>query len=1715
MKVRFTDSLGNGLSEPELRGRFSVKVASQRSGENVGATTLPAQSLPIIYNAAPGAHDFQFALPNLYNLQPDFLHTIEVTMTRPGNAPLVATRLVKAQPVDPGPFVSIINPPEFDSDGKRYEIVLPDVPAPTAQQRQFTIEVDTDDAAQSVAIVFTRGAGSATLISDGTPNPRIEGDHKFWRFLWSSLTPGDYTFEARVNVDADPEHEATDTRNVSVILRQLVADNPADSDDDDDGLSDVGEATVYNLPGGDPNAWTNAQVHVTFAYGATNPRVVDSDGDGLPDGLEVGWGSASDPGTNTTTDTNGDGFPNFIGDLDPPLYNVTGNANRPGSYGLYNPWPYDFDRARTDLIAGTVTNPNRPDTDDDGLMDGTEDTNRNGKIEVGGLDTNGALAGIFDHAPTIRGTSRMDRTKLPAGSVILETDPNGGDTDGDGARDGSEDADGNGRVSLQLVDLDATDLNGNFVVLGPLDDSNASGFGRFRDVAYALGAYQSMRVSKTLLAEQYPKTNPANNHRIGIIWQETDACDGDTDGDGLPDGWELQNGLDPLDGGVGISLRTAKAALPINGANGDVDGDSFTNLQEYVNGTDPRQPDTGVPPAPGAIVIGPQPPKTVGGVNNTKEFTDWKAEHLIVLDEQDGDGTNNGGSDVYHANDGFDSSRDLVAFYAHDGGDTAAGGDGNFYFRVDLADLRPFAEDGRLDLYVAINIGNAGFGEKKLPDDVDTLTTMGWQAVVACYSGNNGRVYVDLNPTTNSESLDQATTGVVARDQSAANGFKKAHFNSELDAVEFSISRQALRDAGWNGLNAADLLFQVFTTKDGTQNSPVGPGDIGGRGDIRDTIYDDFIASDYYGDQAALRGSGSRLQGYFGRQAGNDRGRSAKIITLVHGNQHIQPGSSVQALINTAQGAGYYRPLDVHEAYDVPLSLHVTPTLASSIQWAKADPASPRQYRDGPAFNQRIRMLAGAGIVQMLGSTFSDHIVAYFPSAFNAGNVSLAQEYLAHFYGPHVSPQVFWNPERVADGAVLNQIGGLGYQFTFIDQQRHIFKWFGRETSLSDAGYRLNRVNGVNCFVINDNLAGVLFSNQDGGAAGSLRRLLLRKARSSTQDQVVVAFANWEDFTSKASADAYDASMRWLASRPWVQIVTPQQIASGAIDLNVPPDGAGNTWGTVDRGNNLTLPKVQHDFLDHATQESYDNWYNGQSGREEGLRNKRFEIRPGVLLPEARKFGAVGTDGVSNETWNTVNPLAPSSPLGRLARATSFASVFQTAFHNQTNNNLSKFSTGAYIYPDFSDQGLATFAKVSQAQFRRAAVYQRVAAWGAVAATLGQMSQREQSDVDLDGENEFLLFNDRLFAVFEAVGGRMTGAWVRDLQTGQIHQCVGNPVGYAGLETEFEGPNNTVNGAVDAYRMSAFRDQFYQAGQGGTNANVNAVYSAANSTEGVGWRFTPPGGGFFKEAFIHANTPWEITVQYAVSVGQVYVRTGLSPHLQDLLLNGQANLAFPAAQTVGLGGGFHIVNRTSLGPVRSSVMIRSSNSSRNATATDRDGGTVFDTIPMRNLAQTAQTEFIGFSSARMGLLLEAGTAITADGDADGIPDGWELGYGLDITSGNGLNGGAGDRDGDGRSNRDEYIFGGNPNDSLDAGLSSLVVSQNTPGSRTITYPTRTGRIYVVQFTNALGQPWMTINGSTRIGDGQNATWTDDGTQTGSAPDAQTRRFYRVQATVNN
>ncbi|MBJ7326853.1 MAG: hypothetical protein JHC52_05845, partial [Chthoniobacterales bacterium] len=1219
MKVYLSGPIADGLTLEQILSRIDFSIASTESGTDRGAVTqrLTSENAAMSwgsYGANGAFRELAIKLPNLYNDQPDFLHRLRITYNDPvTGVVLEEIRFVKAYP-NAKPFITITNPAERDSDGKNYEIILSDGPGPDSLR--FTVQVQTSLSATSVTL---SGAPAITVLNetyvDANGNGQFDGQEpytdtnnngqhdadevftdlnsnglwdaneqpslvdsngnktwdgitstvnatsKIWSIPWMITAPGNYQLTATAS---NGSNSSSTTRTARVLLRE--PSGSTDTDSDDDGLGDVDEITAKELPTSTSDGWSNGDVHVHYAYGKSLSTCPDSDGDGLPDGLEAGWRTAANPPTDATADVNGDGFKNFIGDMDPPLYSVVENSGTVPGVGSLS---LGDDRSRQ--AAGSVTDSANPDTDSDGILDGVEDANRNGWTDGDGKSLP-LTATIAQYTAARPNAGDWPNNKIDSFETWTETSPTSADSDDDALKDGyGEDKNGNGFID---------------------GDSNKN-----------------------------------RTYDAGEAWTETNPLKLDTDGDGLPDGWEATNNLDPLDNGTdNYRTATANDGSTSQGASGDPDNDGKTNLQEFLAGTDPQKDDS-VPP-----IIG-------DGTIRIGTFADWLSDDLLILDEYDEGGNV---SDIYRSSDGYDSSRDLVGISFRDGGDTAAGGDGKLYFRADFLELQANAWQGYVDCYLAINVGNVGTGEKALPDQVDLITTMGWQAVAAVYGQNSGTVYVDTDPTNNTDNVYQdpsaAGFGVVSRGV-GANGLVAAQWSSALDACEFSINRDTLKALGWSG-DPNTLHFQAYTTKDGTGNASgtvvAGAGDLSGRNDLRDTVGDDWITSDYWKDSSEIS-LNAKLTEYFGRNDWNDRGKSAKVMLVAHGNQAIQPGSVIQNLLRSGTPtAGYSRLLQTHEAYNAPLTLHVTPTLASALQWAVNPNAGAWPNNDGPTFNTRLRSLVASGKVSLIGSAFADHVPKYFLQDFNNQGKALSEEFLDTIYGTGTaSRNVFWPTERILDTTTLQTIANMGYSHTFADQMRHLFKWFGRSSALGESGYRINQVNGIKIFPLHDTTSAYLEQTYDEGSAVAVRQLLSRRARSDVQDQVVGLLRDLGDFSTDAKAANYDANVRWLASRPWVKVVTAEQIAGGQVGYKGTDGNTYMNWGTVDRGTSQALVQTAKDGVDHATQENYDNWYNG-SANEVGLKNQTFGT-PNI-------FGQVGVSGNSHLAWVAANSL-PASKL--------------------------------------------------------------------------------------------------------------------------------------------------------------------------------------------------------------------------------------------------------------------------------------------------------------------------------------------------------------------------------------------------------------------------------------------------------------------------------------
>jgi len=302
----------------------------------------------------------------------------------------------------------------------------------------------------------------------------------------------------------------------------------------------------------------------------TNASNADSDGDGLSDLLEITTDREPDiagiQNTDPTmSDTDGDGMSDYQEIIGVEVW-LPGKAVR----------------------VKVKTSPLRVDSDGDGLSDGLEiltdfDPQPNeGKqvylAEVRGATTNETIA---------------FQTKYTESGLVNSTDPRDDDTDDDGMSDGYEydnsDLDKDGlptwwedqfglnQLSPMAVD---TDYDG---MLDSEEDFENDALSNLEEYMRRTNPHNDDTNSNGVRDgdESMTVLLPADQNGDGVIekkeWFTSDITlllrqpiYGDTDGDLMPDWWEIRNGLNP----------------GFNDSWGDVDRDGFANIDEYIYNTD-------------------------------------------------------------------------------------------------------------------------------------------------------------------------------------------------------------------------------------------------------------------------------------------------------------------------------------------------------------------------------------------------------------------------------------------------------------------------------------------------------------------------------------------------------------------------------------------------------------------------------------------------------------------------------------------------------------------------------------------------------------------------------------------------------------------------------------------------------------------------------------------------------------------------------------------------------------------------------------------------------------------------------------------------------------------------------------------------------------------------------------------------------------------------
>jgi len=413
--------------------------------------------------------------------------------------------------------------------------------------------------------------------------------------------------------------------------------DPLVRDTDGDGLDDGMEIWFGMNPltpdreKAPPDMDSDGISDVTEPFHGTDPRSNDTDGDGLPDGMEA-FMLHTDP---TSSDTDGDGLSDsdeLFAIFSNPLNNDTdgdgltdGEELKSGTSPVLSDHDRDGVPDGRELLIGT--DPGLPDTDRGGLLDGVELILGKDPLDPDDdlpfiMDSDGD--GLSDLEELKRGTDPSSRDTDSDGLTdgeeifLFGTDPLDDDSDGDRAADGrevhslftdplEEDTDGDGLVDGREADDWGTD---------PLmNDTDGDGLLDGEEVLTGSVPYETdpnvVDTDGDGLSDGFEVLFDLDPEREGI--QGTDPTDPDTDGGGAGDGTEFENGGDPLDpdddpmyidtDGDGLldreEDRNGDGFLDANETdpgNRDTDGDGLLDSYEVrgslSNVTDPRNPDT-------------------------------------------------------------------------------------------------------------------------------------------------------------------------------------------------------------------------------------------------------------------------------------------------------------------------------------------------------------------------------------------------------------------------------------------------------------------------------------------------------------------------------------------------------------------------------------------------------------------------------------------------------------------------------------------------------------------------------------------------------------------------------------------------------------------------------------------------------------------------------------------------------------------------------------------------------------------------------------------------------------------------------------------------------------------------------------------------------------------------------------------------------------------
>ncbi|MEZ5146825.1 MAG: hypothetical protein R2759_07020 [Bacteroidales bacterium] len=517
--------------------------------------------------------------------------------------------------------------------------------------------------------------------------------------------------------------------------------------------------------------------------------------------------------------------------------------------------------------------------------------------------------------------------------------------------------------------------------------------------------------------------------------------------------------------------------------------------------------------------------------------------------------------------------------------------------------------------------------------------------------------------------------------------------------------------------------------------------------------------------------------------------------------------------ISGLDGSGYDEVLQVHEATNIPGNFHMSGTLMPAAEW------------HNPEFNDWLYTLAQSGLISMMGSALGQHIMPFVTNEMNDWSVYTENQLVEHFY--NYTPHVAWVPERVwlaqgyyPDAGVIDWLGDNWEQHgiwgVVLDDGPHLNGYDNRKI------HWMNNGSGVSLRVIPINNSFVGNMHYDATSAKN-------QIASMNQYEICVYGTDWEvaaemnEHDGTFFLDNYE-DVLWYChdNYPAVNVWRLEDAIQNPDFNGTGANLTNGTYGLLGGG----------DGYGGSNNSWYINWASAPSHSD--FHDPKWDY--GTVWSNAYNF------------LMSVN----DNELAQLGWYTLMINLHETGWH--------------------SGGDIADWEHRYSSHIKNANVYTEASRWadGQYLTTTACYF----SDIDQDGIDEVVMHNDKVFMVFESIGGKANWVFYKN-GFGDAYSVVSSDMAYW---SESDGDYNESS----SNHFAALSE--VSPNQQNSIYNMNVVQSFGDTVIAEFDQF-----GVKKTLKLYTGVDF-IDVEYDFFGQTGYVKSGWSPDLLDLIWTGKGNL---------------------------------------------------------------------------------------------------------------------------------------------------------------------------------------------------------------------------------